>query len=41
MGIPAVVWSTIDEVAHQPNEYSKIPNLINDTKTIAALVGML
>jgi len=36
--IPAVVWSTIDEVAHQPNEYTKITNLINDTKTIATLI---
>ncbi len=41
MGIPAVVWSTIDEVAHQPNEYSKIPNLINDAKTIATLITTL
>jgi len=35
--IPAIVWSTIDETAHQPNEYTKIQNLINDTKTYAHL----
>lgn len=37
IGIPAVVWSTIDETAHQPNEYTKIANLISDTKTYAYL----
>jgi succinyl-diaminopimelate desuccinylase len=36
-GFPAVVWSTIDEVAHQPDEYTKIENLISDTKTYAFL----
>jgi succinyl-diaminopimelate desuccinylase len=35
--IPAVVWSTIDETAHQPNEYAKIENLINDAKVYAYL----
>jgi succinyl-diaminopimelate desuccinylase len=36
--IPAVVWSTIYETAHQPNEYSKIENLINDAKVYALLM---
>ncbi|MGD8544678.1 MAG: M20 family metallo-hydrolase [Candidatus Bathyarchaeota archaeon] len=36
-GIPAVVWSTIDGTAHQPNEYSKIVNLVNDAKVFASL----
>jgi len=36
-GFPAVVWSTIDEVAHQPDEYTKIENLISDAKTYAFL----
>lgn len=40
VGAPAVVWSTIDETAHQPNEYTKIQNLINDTKTYALLATM-
>ena len=35
--IPAVVWSTIDETAHQPNEYAKIENLVNDAKVYALL----
>lgn len=37
MGIPAVAWSTLDELAHQPNEYAVIDNLVEDTKTIVAL----
>ncbi|RLI43019.1 diaminopimelate aminotransferase [Candidatus Bathyarchaeota archaeon] len=37
INIPAVVWSTIDETAHQPNEYSKIKNLVNDAKVFASL----
>jgi succinyl-diaminopimelate desuccinylase len=37
IGIPAVVWSTVDEMAHQPNEYSKIENLVNDAKIFAHL----
>ena len=40
IGAPAVVWSTIDETAHQPNEYTKIRNLINDTKVYATLATM-
>ena len=35
--VPAVVWSTIDETAHQPNEYAKIENLANDAKIFAFL----
>jgi succinyl-diaminopimelate desuccinylase len=38
IGIPAVVWSTVDEMAHQPNEYAKIVNLVNDAKIFASLV---
>jgi succinyl-diaminopimelate desuccinylase len=36
-GLPAVVWSTIDEVAHQPNEYAWIENMVNDAKVYAHL----
>lgn len=36
-GIPTAVWSTIDEVAHEPNEYCHIRNLINDAKVFATL----
>jgi len=35
--IAAVVWSTIDETAHQPNEYAKIENLVNDAKVFASI----
>jgi succinyl-diaminopimelate desuccinylase len=31
-GIDTVVWSTLDDMAHQPNEYCKIENLVNDAK---------
>jgi succinyl-diaminopimelate desuccinylase len=34
-GFPVAVWSTIDDLAHQPNEYCKISNLVNDTKVFA------
>ncbi len=36
-GIPTAVWSTTDDVPHEPNEYSWIKNLINDTKVFAAV----
>ncbi len=36
-GIPAAVWSTIDETMHQANEYCKIENLVNDAKVFALL----
>jgi succinyl-diaminopimelate desuccinylase len=36
-GVPAIVWSTIDEMAHLPNEYAKIENLVNDAKIFAYL----
>ena len=36
-GIPTGVWSTIDEVAHEPNEYCRVKNLVNDAKVFAAL----
>ena len=35
--IPAVVWATMDELAHQPNEYSKIENIVDDAKVFAYL----
>ena len=38
--VPAVVWSTVDETAHQPNEYARIDNIVNDAK-IYALLGIM
>lgn len=40
MGIHSVVWSTVDETAHMPNEYCKISNLIEDAKVMAYLMLM-
>jgi succinyl-diaminopimelate desuccinylase len=31
-GINTAIWSTLDEMAHQPNEYCKIDNIVNDAK---------
>ena len=39
-GIPAVVWSTVDEVAHQPDEYAKIANMVADAKVFALLASL-
>jgi succinyl-diaminopimelate desuccinylase len=36
-GFPAVVWSTLDEVAHQPDEYAKVENMVEDSKVFALL----
>ncbi len=36
-GIPAVVWSTLNELAHQPNEYCVIENMVEDAKVFAHL----
>ncbi len=36
-GYKAVVWSKMDELAHQPNEYAKIDNLIGDAQVFAYL----
>ena len=36
-GIDAVVWSTLDDQAHQPNEYCVIDNLIKDAQTLIEL----
>ncbi|MBN1348708.1 M20 family metallo-hydrolase [candidate division KSB1 bacterium] len=34
-GLDAAVWATLDELAHQPNEYCVLDNLIKDTKVFA------
>ncbi len=34
-GFNAAVWSTIDDLAHQPNEYCVIRNMVNDAKVFA------
>jgi len=34
-GFNAAVWSTLDDLAHQPNEYCNISSMVNDAKVIA------
>lgn len=41
IGVPAAVWSTIDDTAHEPNEYAKLDNIVADAKVIATLLSML
>jgi len=39
-GIPTVVWSRIEETAHQPNEYCLVSNMLGDSLVMAlAMVG--
>ncbi|MCG3155829.1 MAG: Succinyl-diaminopimelate desuccinylase [bacterium] len=34
-GIPAAVWSTMDDTAHSPDEYCLLENLLDDAKVFA------
>jgi len=36
-GLPAAVWSTVSDTAHQPNEYCLISSVITDAKIFACL----
>ncbi len=36
-GFSCAIWSTIDEVCHQPDEYSYLANTIADAETLCAL----
>ena len=36
-GIETAVWSTVDGVAHMPNEYAVLSNVIEDAKTFALM----
>lgn len=38
LGLPAAVWSTLDELAHQPNEYVVIENLTTDTQVFISTI---
>jgi len=40
-GIDAYVWQTVDETAHQVDEYCILDNLVNDSKVYAALLAVL
>jgi len=37
-GIPTVVWSRVEETAHQPNEYCLVSNMIGDALVMAAMM---
>lgn len=37
-GIKTAVWSTLDDLAHQPNEYCKIDNMVNDAKVFMHVI---
>lgn len=37
-GYPAAVWSTYDELAHQPNEYCVVKNMVADAQVYAHLM---
>ena len=34
-GLPVAVWATLDDLAHQPNEYCNISNMMNDARVFA------
>lgn len=36
-GLPAAVWAKIDDMAHQPDEYCSLTNLLGDAKVFAHL----
>ncbi|MCR4821869.1 MAG: M20 family metallo-hydrolase [Treponema sp.] len=36
-GFNAAIWSTLDEVCHQPDEYCYVKNIIADAETLCAL----
>jgi len=37
-GFSAAVWATLEDLAHQPNEFCKVDNIINDAKVFAHCV---
>jgi succinyl-diaminopimelate desuccinylase len=37
-GIDSVVWSRMDDTAHQPNEYTLLANILGDAKVMALLM---
>lgn len=40
-GLHAAVWSTVDESAHQANEYCRLPNLLADARIFARVLAGL
>ena len=40
-GLDSYVWETVDEMAHQVDEYARIDNLVNDAKVFSVLLAHL
>jgi len=40
-GYDAYVWATIEELAHTPNEFCRVDNLVNDAKVLATVLAAL
>ena len=40
-GYDAYVWQTVEELAHQPNEFSRVDNLVADAKVFATVLAAL
>ena len=40
LGLPAAVWMSDPDTAHQPNEYCLLSDLIADTKVLAHILMM-
>lgn len=40
-GLDSYVWETVDEMAHQVDEYTRIDNLVNDAKVFSVLLAHL
>ena len=38
VGYQCAVWGTLDETAHQPNEYCIIKNMVDDAKLLAYIM---
>jgi succinyl-diaminopimelate desuccinylase len=34
-GLPAAVWMTVSDTAHQPNEFCLLSNLLGDARVLA------
>jgi succinyl-diaminopimelate desuccinylase len=34
-GLPAAVWMTVSQTAHQPNEFTLLSNLLGDARVLA------
>ena len=34
-GLPAAVWMTVSQTAHQPNEFCLLSNLVGDARVLA------